>query len=146
MFDADNSGSIDTDEFGKTLRGIGYHPSEAEIADCIDEADEDGSGALDFLEVRGGRGGGGGGGVLTMETPTQFLEIMARRIITDEEEEKGLDEMAVQQLNQAFDVFDEVSQWNDTEVAPAAFGFTTTVEPRGFSNTIRKPQHPTPRP
>ena len=70
VFDADNSGSIDTDEFGKTLRGIGYHPSEAEIADCIDEADADGSGALDFLE---------------------FIEIMARRIITDEEEEKGYD-------------------------------------------------------
>ena len=70
VFDADNSGSIDTDEFGKTLRGIGYHPSEAEIADCIDEADADGSGALDFLE---------------------FIEIMARRIITDEEDEKGYD-------------------------------------------------------
>ena len=73
-FDQDKSGSIDTTEFGDTLRGVGYHPSEAEIADMIDEADEDASGALDFIE---------------------FLEVMARRVVTDEEHDMSRAELAM---------------------------------------------------
>ena len=49
VFDSDGSGTIDSDELGDVIRAAGFQPSEAETADMMDEADEDGSGALDFI-------------------------------------------------------------------------------------------------
>ena len=50
LFDADNSGKIDSKEMGYVLRSLGESPVEAEINDIIRTIDKDGNGQIDFQE------------------------------------------------------------------------------------------------
>lgn len=51
---------------GIVLRTLGQNPTETEVQDMINEVDEDGSGSIDFEE---------------------FLEMMAKKVDLDDEEE-----------------------------------------------------------
>ncbi|CAB4059968.1 unnamed protein product [Lepeophtheirus salmonis] len=51
MFDKDGDGTIGTKELGAVMRSLGQNPSEDEIEEMIDDADEDGSGTyINFPE------------------------------------------------------------------------------------------------
>merc|ERR1712066_898528 len=45
-------GTITTKELGKVLRMLGQNPTEEELQEMVDEVDEDGSGTIDFDEVK----------------------------------------------------------------------------------------------
>ncbi|KAK9360274.1 hypothetical protein V1504DRAFT_455471 [Lipomyces starkeyi] len=76
LFDKNNDGQITTKELGTVMRSLGQNPSEAELADMINEVDVDNDGTIDFPE---------------------FLTMMARKMKdTDSEEE----------IKEAFRVFD----------------------------------------
>ncbi|KAK9461727.1 calmodulin [Lipomyces oligophaga] len=76
LFDRDGDGQITTKELGTVMRSLGQNPSEAELADMINEVDTDNNGTIDFPE---------------------FLTMMARKMKdTDSEEE----------IKEAFRVFD----------------------------------------
>ena len=76
-FDKDGDGTITTKELGTVMRSLGQNPTEAELADMINEVDADGNGTIDFPE---------------------FLSLMARKMKdTDSEEE----------IKEAFRVFDK---------------------------------------
>ncbi|KAK9470355.1 calmodulin [Dipodascopsis tothii] len=76
LFDRDGDGQITTKELGTVMRSLGQTPSEAELADMINEVDVDNNGTIDFPE---------------------FLTMMARKMKdTDSEEE----------IKEAFRVFD----------------------------------------
>ena len=53
MFDKDGDGTIDTTELGSVMRSLGQNPDLEEIEEMIDEADEDGSGSINFPEFVG---------------------------------------------------------------------------------------------
>ncbi len=75
--DKDGDGTITTKELGTVMRSLGQNPTEAELADMINEVDADGNGTIDFPE---------------------FLTMMARKMKdTDSEEE----------ILEAFKVFDK---------------------------------------
>jgi calmodulin len=75
--DKDGDGTITTKELGTVMRSLGQNPTEAELADMINEVDTDGNGTIDFPE---------------------FLTMMARKMKdTDSEEE----------ILEAFKVFDK---------------------------------------
>eukprot|EP00096_Caligus_rogercresseyi_P002169 TRINITY_DN1413_c0_g1_i1.p1 TRINITY_DN1413_c0_g1~~TRINITY_DN1413_c0_g1_i1.p1 ORF type:complete len:182 (+),score=59.63 TRINITY_DN1413_c0_g1_i1:122-667(+) len=50
MFDKDGDGTIDVKELGAVLRSLGNNPSEEDIEEMIEDADEDGSGSINFPE------------------------------------------------------------------------------------------------
>lgn len=50
MFDKDGDGTIDTKELGAVMRSLGQFPDEEEIEEMVDDADEDGSGSVNFQE------------------------------------------------------------------------------------------------
>lgn len=50
LLDRNGSGSLDIEELGSGLRGLGLNPTEAEIRALMKEADKDGSGELNFDE------------------------------------------------------------------------------------------------
>ena len=45
-----NAGTITTKELGTVMRSLGQNPTEAELADMINEVDADGNGTIDFPE------------------------------------------------------------------------------------------------
>merc|ERR1711892_40525 len=47
---AKEDGSVDSTGVSAIMRSIGQNPSEAEIADMINQVDKDGTGSLDFPE------------------------------------------------------------------------------------------------
>ena len=53
MFDKDGDGTIDTKELGAVMRSLGQFPDMEEIEEMVDEADEDGSGSINFQEFVG---------------------------------------------------------------------------------------------
>lgn len=50
MFDKDGDGTIDTKELGAVMRSLGQFPDMEEIEEMVDDADEDGSGSINFPE------------------------------------------------------------------------------------------------
>ena len=50
MFDEDGSGSITTEELMEALKKMGQNPSEDELRKMVEQADEDGSGLIEFDE------------------------------------------------------------------------------------------------
>ncbi len=53
MFDKDGDGTINTSELATVMRSLGHMPDEEEIEEMIDDADEDGSGSINFPEFIG---------------------------------------------------------------------------------------------
>ncbi|KAK9467806.1 hypothetical protein V1512DRAFT_235874 [Lipomyces arxii] len=76
LFDRNNDGQITTRELGTVMRSLGQNPSEAELADMINEVDVDNNGSIDFPE---------------------FLTMMAHKM-------KDTD--SAQEIKEAFRVFD----------------------------------------
>ncbi|CAM9531984.1 unnamed protein product [Heterosigma akashiwo] len=77
LFDKDGDGTITTKELGTVMLSLGQNPTEAELADMINEVDADGTGTIDFPE---------------------FLTIMARKM-------KDTD--SKQEIIEAFKVYDK---------------------------------------
>jgi len=77
LFDKDGDGMITTRELGTVMRSLGQNPTEAELADMINEVDTDGSGTIDFPE---------------------FLNMMARKMKDSDNEDE---------IREAFKVFDK---------------------------------------
>jgi Ca2+-binding EF-hand superfamily protein len=50
MFDTDGSGTIDASELGSALKAMGHNVSEAEIKEMLLQADDDGTGEIEFEE------------------------------------------------------------------------------------------------
>mmetsp|Transcript_18633 Transcript_18633/g.20258 ORF Transcript_18633/g.20258 Transcript_18633/m.20258 type:complete len:189 (+) Transcript_18633:256-822(+) len=77
LFDKDGDGTISVRELGTVMRSLGQNPTEAELADMINEIDANGDGTVDFPE---------------------FLTMMSRKMNDVESEEEILE---------AFKVFDK---------------------------------------
>merc|ERR1712232_612224 len=81
LFDRDGDGAITTKEFGTVMRSLGQNPTEAELADMINEIDTDGSGLVEFPE---------------------FLTMMARKLKDGQDSgEKLTDEEADEMIREA---------------------------------------------
>ncbi|CAL1126429.1 unnamed protein product [Cladocopium goreaui] len=76
LFDKDGNGCISVDELGVVLKALGRTPTQDELKAMIGEADEDGSGQIEFPE---------------------FLKLMAAKLH---------DMDSVEELQEAFSVFD----------------------------------------
>jgi len=50
MFDTKNQGFLSAVDLDDILRGMGFRPSKEELADILEEIDEDGSGEIEFGE------------------------------------------------------------------------------------------------
>lgn len=79
IFDADNNGSICPTELGIVMRALGQNPSEAELKEMMEEADNNGNGVIEFEEFLG------------------LMTVMMNKVDEDKKEENIL---------QAFEVFD----------------------------------------
>ena len=77
LFDKESKGFVKTSELGFLIRSLNLNPTDAEIADYIQEVDSEGTGKVDFPE---------------------FLALMAR---------KAKDVDSEEELMEAFRVFDK---------------------------------------
>ncbi|XP_052103938.1 calmodulin-alpha-like [Mytilus californianus] len=77
LFDQDGSGTITSKELGTAMRSLGMNPTEADLADMINEIDADGNGQVDFPE---------------------FLTLMAKKMKDGDAEEE---------IKEAFRLFDK---------------------------------------
>ncbi|KAL6942114.1 Calmodulin [Hanseniaspora vineae] len=77
LFDKDKNGSISSSELATVMRSLGLSPSEAEVADLMNEIDINGNHAIEFGE---------------------FLALMSRQLKSKDSE---------QELLEAFKVFDK---------------------------------------
>lgn len=77
LFDKDNNGYISSGELATVMRSLGLSPSEAEVADLMNEIDVDGNHKIEFSE---------------------FLALMSRQLKSTDSE---------QELLEAFKVFDK---------------------------------------
>lgn len=77
LFDRDSNGSISASELATVMKSLGLSPSETEIADLVNEIDQDGNHEIDFQE---------------------FLTLMARQADTRD---------SAQEIIEAFKVFDK---------------------------------------
>ncbi|CAL9732385.1 calmodulin [Monosporozyma unispora] len=77
LFDKDNNGFISSSELATVMRSLGLSPSEAEVADLMNEIDVDGNHKIEFSE---------------------FLALMSRQLKSTDSE---------QELLEAFKVFDK---------------------------------------
>lgn len=50
LFDKDGDSTMTTEELGSVMRSMNQNPTEAELQDCINDVDQDGSGTVDFPE------------------------------------------------------------------------------------------------
>lgn len=50
LFDKDGDGTISAKELGIVIRSLGQNPTEKELQELINQADEDDSGTIDFQE------------------------------------------------------------------------------------------------
>ena len=50
MFDFDGSGAIDAKELKQVMQNLGMNPTEEEVQRMMEDADEDGSGEIEFQE------------------------------------------------------------------------------------------------
>ncbi|KAJ2082157.1 hypothetical protein H4R24_001785 [Coemansia sp. RSA 988] len=78
IFDKDNNGEITREELGVLMRSLNHNPTEEEISDMINEADENGDGKIDFSE---------------------FIALMARQSMNANDSEE--------EIVEAFRVFDK---------------------------------------
>ncbi|CAJ1349390.1 unnamed protein product [Effrenium voratum] len=76
LFDKDGDGRISVDELGVVLKALGRKPTQEELKAMVGEADEDGSGEIEFPE---------------------FLKLMAAKLH---------DMDSVEEMQEAFSVFD----------------------------------------
>ena len=86
LFDKDGDGTIPTKDLGTAMRSLGQNPTEAELADMINEVDADGNGTIDFPE---------------------FLTMMARKMKDTDSEEEILE--AILEADKVFDKDGNVS-------------------------------------
>ncbi|KAI8868552.1 putative calmodulin [Ramicandelaber brevisporus] len=78
MFDQDRNGKLCSSELGQVLLAIGFHPTEQELKDLVNDLDTDYNGTIDFDE---------------------FVTLMTTRGSTEKTEE--------QELRDIFDMFDK---------------------------------------
>merc|ERR1712137_765222 len=69
LFDQDQGGNIDRKELKVAIRALGFEPSKEELKKMMADADEDGSGEIDFSE---------------------FLQMMTERILARDPREEAL--------------------------------------------------------
>ena len=73
LFDDDADGGIDKAELGNVLRSFGQTPTEQEIADLMNELDDDGTNVLEFEEF------------VRLMHKTKKIKAMVRRKLTAEQ-------------------------------------------------------------
>lgn len=81
LFDVKKQDYLLADEIGEVMRAMGFRPTEEELAELIEEIDEDGSGAIEFGE---------------------FAQLCAKFLVEDPDPETMRAE-----LKQAFRLFDK---------------------------------------
>merc|ERR1712211_99995 len=77
LFDTDGAGTIATQELRGAMRALGFEPKQEEIDKMVRDADDDGSGSVDFSE---------------------FLDMMAHKILNRD---------PIEEINKAFKLFDD---------------------------------------
>jgi calmodulin len=80
LIDQDNDGEISSQEILNVMRNLGRNPTEDEVQQMINEADEDESGSIDFEE---------------------FLHLMAKKILKEEDDNEVRDAYAAFDRNAA---------------------------------------------